>query len=257
MKGVPHLQELNDKFRERGFEIVAVSKEDANLIQTKLIDAKKVTYGVVKADIGSIYETRGIPHCWVLDAEGKCIFKGHPSSVTAESVEEWVKNLAPTKVDREVAKEVKGAAESFNKGEYGKAQVEAVKVGAEATDELVKADAKYVEELVQKHVDIYTKKMEAARTAGDLVKLGKVMEEAAAKFKGSEQGDKWATEAKELVKSKEYKDTLKAQEDLDELKPKLEDMKGSSAKKALEKIAKKYPDTPAGKEAAELAKRYE
>jgi hypothetical protein len=34
-------------------------------------------------------------------------------------------------------------------------------------------------------------------------------------------------------------------------------MKPSSAKKALEKLAKKYPETAAGKEAAELAKRYE
>ena len=37
---------------------------------------------------------------------------------------------------------------------------------------------------------------------------------------------------------------------------KLEDMRPSSARKKLEKIAEKYPDTPAGKEAAELAKRY-
>ncbi|MCA8920133.1 MAG: hypothetical protein KDB32_13745, partial [Planctomycetes bacterium] len=67
---MPHLQELNDKYREKGFEILAVSKEDANLIQSKLIEGKSATYGVVKADIGNLYSTRGIPHCWVLDAEG-------------------------------------------------------------------------------------------------------------------------------------------------------------------------------------------
>jgi hypothetical protein len=257
MTGVPHLQELSDKYRNRGFELVAVSPEAEATIQTKLIDAKKVTYGVVKANIGAVYESRGIPHCWVLDPEGKCIFKGHPNSVTVEMVGEWVKDFGPIKLEREVAKDLQDVAETFNKGEYGKALVAAQKAGAASEDEQVKADAKFIEEQAQEHVDGYTRRMEAARTAGDLVKLSKLMEEAAARFKGSEQGDKWDGEAKELVKSKEYKDTLKAQEALDELKPKLEDMKGSKARKDLEKIAKKYPDTKAGKEAAELAKRYE
>lgn len=257
MAGVPHLQELNDKYREKGFEIVAVSKEDANLIQSKLIEGKSVTYGVVKADIGSLYETRGIPHCWVLDAEGKCLFEGHPSSVTDQTVEGWVKDLAPTKVDKELAKELKGAVKDFENGELGKALADVKKTETESEDEAVKSDAQYLESLIQKHVELYNAKMEKARTSGDLVKLGKVLGEASEKFKGSEIGDKWKDELKELEKSKEYKDTAKAQEELDKLKPKLEDMRASSAKKALEKIAKKYPDTPAGKEADELSKRYE
>ncbi|MCC7508417.1 MAG: hypothetical protein IT464_03465 [Planctomycetes bacterium] len=256
MAGVPHLQELNDKFRSKGFEIVAVSKEDAGTIQSKLIDAKKVTYGVVKADIGSLYATRGIPHCWVLDADGKCIFHGHPSNVTAANVEEWVKALAPTKVDKDLAKELSGAVKAFDKGEYGKALTDTKAVAAEATDELVKADAAYLEGLIQKHIDMDKAKIEKAAGAGDKVAQAKALDEAAAKFKGSEIGDTWASESKELKKSKEYKDCSKASEELEKLRPKIEDMAPKSARKALEKIADKYPDTPAGKEAAELAKRY-
>ena len=134
MAGVPHLQELHDKFNDKGFEIVAVSNEDVGKIQTGLIDAKKVTYGVVRADIGSVYESRGIPHSWVLDAEGKCIYKGHPSGVKAEMVEEWVANLAPTKVGKELHKDLKGAVKSFEKGEIGKAQADVKEVaGAGST----------------------------------------------------------------------------------------------------------------------------
>lgn len=256
MTGVPHLQELNDKFRSKGFEIVAVSKEDAGTIQSKLIDAKKVTYGVVKADIGSLYQTRGIPHCWVLDAEGKCLFHGHPSNVTAANVEEWVKELAPTKVDKDLAKELSSAVKAFDKGEYGKALTDTKAVAAEATDELVKADATYLEGLIQKHIDMSKGKIERAAGAGDKVAQAKELDEAAAKFKGSEIGETWAGESKELKKSKEYKDCAKAGEELEKLRPKIEDMAPKSARKALEKIAEKYPDTPAGKEAAELAKRY-
>lgn len=257
MAGVPHLQELHDEFNSKGFELVAVSNEDIGKIQSGLIDAKKVTYGVVRADVGSIYENRGIPHSWVLDADGKCIYKGHPSGVTAEKVREWVADLAPTKVDKELHKDLRSAVKAFDKGEIGKAQVEANEAEAAAEDEAAKADAEYLLKLVDKHVKLYEGKMAKAKETGDLVALGKTLTEASEAFKGSELGDKWEGELKELEKSDDYKNTVKAAEDLDKIRDKLEDMRPSSARKKLEKIAEKYPDTPAGKEAAELAKRFE
>ena len=256
MAGVPHLQELHDKFNDKGFELVAVSNEDVGKIQSGMIDGKSATFGVVRADIGSIYESRGIPHSWVLDAEGKCIYKGHPSGVTNELVEGWVANLAPTKVDKELHKDLKGAVKSFDKGEIGKAQAETQKVADAAEDEAVKADAEHLQGLIKRHIDLYEGKMAKAKESGDLVALGKTLEKASEAFKGSELGDKWADELKELEKSDEYKDTTKAADELDKIRDKLEDMRPSSARKKLEKIAEKYPNTPAGKEAAELAKRF-
>jgi hypothetical protein len=257
MRGVPHLQELHDAYNDNGFEIVAVSNEDVGKIQSGLIDAHKVTYGVVRADIGSIYESRGIPHSWVLDADGKCIYKGHPSGVTKEKVAEWVKDLAPAKVDKELHKDLKKAVSAFDKGEIGKALVDADSVADGTEDEEVKQDAEYLKSLVQKHIDLYTAKMTKAREGGDLIALGETLEKASEAFKGSDHGDKWSGELKELKKTSEYKNTVKARDELEKLRPKLEDMRTSSARKALEKIADKYPDTPAGKEAAELAKRYQ
>lgn len=257
MNGVPHLQELSDKFRDRGFEIVAVSSEAAATIQTKFVEGKSATFGVVKANISAVYETRGIPHCWVLDAEGKCIFKGHPNGVKNEMVEEWVSDLAPTKVGREVARELKNAAKAFDGGDLGKAQSEARKAAEGSEDEAVKSDAAYIEGLVQKNADVHKAKVEKARSGGDAVALGKALAEASERLKGTEQGNAWKQEHTELTKSSEFKDSVKASDDLEKLKPKLEDMKKDRAKKSLEAIAKKYPETKAGKEAAELAKSYE
>lgn len=171
-------------------------------------------------------------------------------------VEDWVKDLAPTKVDKELHKDLNGAVKSFNKGDYGKALAEAKGIEADAEDADVKEDAAYLRKLVEKHVEAYETKMKSARESGELVKLGEVLEDAADKFDGSELGEKWKTELKELEKSDEYKDTVKAAKDLDKIRDKLDDMRPASARKRLEKIAEKYPDTPAGKEAAELAKRY-
>lgn len=61
MRGVPHLNELNKKYRERGFEIVAVSSEAAGTIEDKMVKGASASFGVVKADIAALYQTNGIP----------------------------------------------------------------------------------------------------------------------------------------------------------------------------------------------------
>lgn len=255
MAMIPHLIELNTKYRERGLEIVSVSNENVPTIETKMIQAKKPPYGIVAANIGDLYKTPGIPHGWILNAEGKCLWHGHPNSLKDDMIEAWLKDLAPSKVDKELAKELNGAVKAFDKGEVGKAMAEGKKVAEIATDEAVKADCSYLEELCKKHVTLHENRIKAA--GEDKVARVKALEEAAAKLKGSEVGTSWDTEAKELKKSKEYKDCAASADELAKLKPQLEDMKGATAKKKLEGIAKKYPDTPAGKEAAELAKSYE
>jgi hypothetical protein len=255
--GVPHLKELQEKYNASGFEIVAVSDEAEGTLE-KFIKDKAITYGIVLSakKFAELYPSDGRPSSWVLDADGKVIWKGHPASLTNEMVAEWVKDLAPTRIDRSLAKELKDAVKAFDAGQYGKASTEAAKILGSAEDETVKADARHVQDFVQKHVTAYAAKMARLRDAGDLVGLGLLIDEAAAKFDGSDQGKAWSDEAKELRKSDSYKDTVKAGEELEKLRPKLEDMKPSRAHKALEKIAKKYPDTKAGKEAAELAERY-
>jgi len=253
MSGVPHLIELNNTFRERGFEILAVSKEDASLIESKLISAKKPTYGVVKADIGNLYQTRGIPHGWVLDPEGKCIWEGHPSSIKNETIEEWIKDLAPGKISREVVKEVKPAVDAYNKGQFGKAY-EAVAEYLSAADEKTKADAEYVNGVIEKRKAAGEAKAKKFRDAGNLIKLVPVLEEEAKGWEGSEYGKTCGEEAKTVKASKEYKLCVKAADAWAKLEPKLPDLTDEKAAKALEKFIKDYAGTPEAKLAEEKLK---
>ena len=255
MSGVPHLQELHDKFSEKGFKICAVSSEKADLIQKKFIDGKKVTYGVVKADIGADYASRGITACWVLDAEGKCLFKGHPSGVTSEKVKKWIENIVPLKITEDLGKSLKNAVKSYNSGEYGKAQKQATDVKASGDETTKNADV--ILDLITRRIELGEKKVETLKAAGDLVKAGTLLEELADSFKGSEKGEEFEKSAKELIKSKEYKDAVKASGMLEKLRTKLPYMTEKKAQKDLEKIIKKYPETKAGKEAAEMIKDYE
>jgi hypothetical protein len=257
VRGVPHLKDLNEKFRLRGFEIVAVSDEPVNTIDN-FVKQHSIEYGIVRATgVLQLYGGRGYPSAWALDAEGKVIWKGHPNSVNDAMVEEWIKDLAPLKVDRELDRALRNAVRAFDSGDYGRALSDARQAAERSDDEKVKADAAYLESLVQKHIDLNKAKYEKSKEGGDLIALSKALQEALAKFKGSEHGDKADEELKELNRSKEFKDTVKAHEELEKIKPQLDDMRPANAKRALERIASRYPDTAAGKEAAELARRYE
>lgn len=260
MSGVPHLQELFDKYTERGFKICAVSSEAEDKIQTRLIDAKKVTYGVVKANIKSVYTAGGIPECWILDDKGKCLFKGHPSGVTLDKVKKWVDALAPLKIKKDLGRSLAKAVSYFNKGEFGKAEKEAIKVkdsDKAASDKAVIKNADYILGLVRSHTELAEKKIKTFNSSGDLSKTAEILHQLATWFKGTEKGDEYAKAEKELKKSKEYKNSVKAFESLEKLRPKLPYLTDDKAKKGLEKIAKKYPETKAGKEAKELSKEYE
>jgi len=255
VQGVPHLIELNNKFRERGFEIVAVSDEDAGTIE-KFVKNKGINYGIIKAsNVLKTYGGTGYPSAWVLDVEGKVIWKGHPAGLTDAMVEDWVKDLAPVKITKEVHKVLKNAVEAYNKGEFGKAESEVDKY-LSSDDPVVKTDAEFVDGVIEKRRAIGEAKAAKARDLGDLPKLATLLEAEAKAFDGSEHGKKCAEEAKSIKASKEFKDCVKAQSELDKLKPKINDMKAEKAKKALEKIARDFPNTPAGKEAAELAKDF-
>lgn len=253
MRGVPHLNELNKKYRERGFEIVAVSSEAAGTIEDKMVKGASASFGVVKADIAALYQTNGIPHGWVLDAEGKCIWEGHPAQLNDAQIEEWIKDLAPGKITKEVQKPLKPAVEAYNKGQFGKA-FEAVAEHLTSEDAKVKADAEYVNGVIEKRKAAGEAKAKKLRDAGDLVKLVPVLEEEAKGWEGSEYGKACGDEAKTCKASKEYKLCVKAADAWAKLEPKLNDLADDKAAKALEKFIKDYAGTPQGKLAEERLK---
>lgn len=248
---MPHLKELDKKYKDRGLKLLAVSNEDEGKIGP-FVTERQIEYTVVRyKKIAEDYGLKGWPSAWVLDGEGKVLWAKHfVNEITDDQWNQWLEALAPTKVGKPLSRELGGAAKAFDKGEIGKAMAELKKVADGATDEALKADCDYLAGLCARHVTLFENKIKAA--GSDMVAKVKAMEEAAAKFKGSELGAKWEADAKELKKSKDYE----AFEALAKLKPQLDDLKPATARKKLEAIARKYPDTEAGKEAAALAKQY-
>ncbi len=208
---------------------------------------------LLMGQLGSLYATRGIPHGWVLDPEGKCIWEGHPSSIKNETIEEWIKDLAPGKISREVVKEVKPAVEAYNKGQFGKAS-EAIAEHLSAVDEKTKSDAEYVNGVIEKRKAAGEAKARKFRDGGDLVKLVPVLEEEGKAWEGCEYGKTCGEEAKTVKASKEYKLCVKAADAWAKLEPKLRDLTDEKAAKSLEKFIKDYAGTPEAKIAEEKLK---
>ena len=83
---IPHLTELQKKFRDRGVVVVGVSDEASSKVQP-FVDGmgEKMDYTVAidrdrKTSAGymTAYGINGIPHAFVVDKEGRIAWHGHP-----------------------------------------------------------------------------------------------------------------------------------------------------------------------------------
>ncbi len=257
MVGVPHLKELGAKYRERGFEILACTNEDPTKVQ-EWLNKNVVNYGVVsKAPGVSTYISMGtgVPRGWVISADGKIAFSGKPADVTGAMVEQWLKDCPTTKIEKKLARELNGAVTYYNGGKFGKALAKAEKHEASEKTE-VATDAKFVAEKVRKAIG--WRKDEAARyrEEGEWLKLATLLEEDARAYDGVAYAEECADEAKTVKASPEFKTASAANEMLARTKAQ-KTLKGDALVKELERVIAKYPDTPAGKEAAAMKAKAE
>lgn len=90
VKGIPHLNELHDTFAPRGLAIVAVTNEDAGLVEP-FISRHAMRYPVVQsAKAGQAFGVQSIPHAFLLDQAGTVVWQGHPGDVTHEMMGEFM-----------------------------------------------------------------------------------------------------------------------------------------------------------------------
>lgn len=104
---IPHLTEMQKKFKDKGVVFVGVSDEKTDVVKkfvdkmgdkmdyTVAVDAGKTSEGYMKA-----YGVGGIPHAFIVDKEGKVVWHGHPM----DQLEETVAKVLEGKYDMSSAK---------------------------------------------------------------------------------------------------------------------------------------------------------
>jgi thiol-disulfide isomerase/thioredoxin len=91
---IPHLTELQRKFRDKGVVFIGISDEKADVVKkfvekmgdkmnyTVALDTGKTAEGYMEA-----YGVNGIPHAFVVNKEGNLVWHGHPMDKLEETLE--------------------------------------------------------------------------------------------------------------------------------------------------------------------------
>jgi thiol-disulfide isomerase/thioredoxin len=85
--GIPHLNELQSKYRARGLRIVSLTDEDRATVDSFQKSAKSpIEYTVgIGSDGSAKYGVTGIPHAFVIGRSGKLLWHGHPADSDCEA----------------------------------------------------------------------------------------------------------------------------------------------------------------------------
>ncbi len=219
----------------------------------KFVAEKKLKLGVVRVpEVYKLLDAKGYPTAWALDVDGRCIWRGHPQGLTDALAEAWLKDLRAPRIPRKLAPGAAMAGAAYDAGQYG-AALNAAEKALKGKDEKAKADAQYVADLLNGRMEMHKAAAEAYRGRKELERLVPLLESSAREYSGLAYAKECDAEARKVKATKAYKDCVDARNELERLKLRRTLLKQDKYKAALEKIAKDYPETAAGREAAALA----
>ena len=252
-----HLDKLHEEMSAKGLTVVAVTKQDRSAVD-KFIEETSATHPIVmeKTDSMRNYGCTSYPSAFLIGSNGRILWKGHPGGLQDSTVEEQLENA---KLLPEFPKALSAARKSIAKDKFADAQkkvAKALAAGKLAEDE--KTAAEQIDAWLTWYPDSTlegaTKDLESGRIYAAF--LG--YEHVADTYKGTDVAKRAAALAKELTSDKAHKLEIKAGAKFAKLKLELGDMTPKKAIKALQPLlGKKYAETQAGQEAAELVALYE
>ncbi len=226
-----------------------VDKADA---LEKFVAERKLTLGVARVpDVYKLVAASGYPTAFVIDVDGKVIWRGHPQGYTEALALGWLKDLRAPKLPRKVADPVAGAKASYDNGDYGSALVAAERL-LKHKDATVRSDATYVFDLLNGRLNMHKAAAEIHQAALRFDRAHEVLAVSAQEFKGLTHAKECTALATKIKSGKAYKDCVASQRELGDLKPHLKGASPADAKKALDRLVKKWPDTAAAQEAQAL-----
>ncbi len=262
MGQVGHLKELTEKYYDKGFRVVAVSKEGASLLESKMIEEKEVNYWIASDPSGSTMKRFtqagriGIPHAYLVDATGTVVSEGFPNDQQIENLLEAVFN---PELDRELNPALKSVVKTYNKGQIGKAWTAAAKF-LENEDRAISSDAAYIREKSEAYAKYTQGLIEGSIKGKDYNTAYNDLAAIAKKFAGMPVVQ-WSKEKKKALDGDAaVKNEMKAWKSLVKAM-KVEEKAGGKQKKlgpAIKKyrsLAKKYPGTRAADMAEKALKR--
>ncbi len=196
------MNELQTKFGKKGLSIVGVTNEPNSKVESFIQD-KGINY-LIAIGNASGYPSRGIPAAWLVGANGKVVWQGHPASLKEAQIEEALKTvrLGPY---FELPRALRKAQILLNGKKYANGVKELERYLKRPKDSDVAAKAQAAIDMLEKHgkseLELVEKKVADAQFHVVLTKLTDLEKS----FKGLETGKAARARLKELKKDKELK----------------------------------------------------
>jgi hypothetical protein len=229
--------------------VVGVTNEPESLV-TKHIDKKKMKFPVAivgGSEFDAAYGVRGFPSSFLIGPDGTVEWAGHPAGFPESVLETMIEGLDLPPV---LNGDYEDIQENFAARKFGKAWKSVERDLAKSPED---AQLKTASDYMTTSVTDKLAAAEAAIGEGQYGKARRLYEELSDVWAGVPGADAAKGLLAELKKKKDAKDELSASEKLDDAVALFRKGELEKAAKAFAVIAKKYPETPSGQRAEELA----
>lgn len=90
---IPHLNEVYKKYKDKGLEIIGVTKEDRQTVRNfeKNIPIEYTVAHDTYGKLNDEFQIKGIPHAMIVDKSGKIVWEGHPMRLPESQLETVLK----------------------------------------------------------------------------------------------------------------------------------------------------------------------
>ena len=242
--------------------VLALSDEGADLVEP-YVDEMGITVRVgAGSQAGNAFKIKGYPSSAVVNAEGKVIWQGHPSSLSKGTVEEALKGAKPRNTNMlafapQTAAEGRVAAhlKSVELGKLGKthAALAALASDAKASD-AEKASAAALSAEIEGHVGALLSQGERFVKSRDMLKAVLIYDTVAKEFGAAQPGADAKSKLDAIKADEKLSQELAAAEAFEKTKDSAAKLKGAKARDKWAEFAQKYKGTRAAERATALAR---
>ena len=217
------------------------------------VEKNKMEYLVGVGGGAGAYRTNGIPNAWLIDPDGKIVYDGHPSRITAAMVEKYLDDvLLPPEIDLEL--DFGRAQKPLKSGNYGKAINEFDKIIDKSDDSELVARATETKARLEEYGRSVLTLVDTLATKGSHVAGMKKLDYLSTVFKRTEIGDLADAKIAEWKKDDTIQAELKGAQIVAQAREKMAKGKHKDAAKLLNAVVqgKKYEGTKIRDVAKEL-----
>jgi thiol-disulfide isomerase/thioredoxin len=89
---IPHLNEINKKYKDQGLVVIGITNEDKKTVQNfRKSTPMEYNVAIDKKDLGEKLGVSGIPHAFLVDKAGKIVWEGHPAQLNETEINKITK----------------------------------------------------------------------------------------------------------------------------------------------------------------------